>query len=129
VRPVITTPRAINQAIAKHYAPGARNEAAELAADKPGKKKSSSGEKAKAKARAVKLPFEQLPPEEQQHRKQVGYIALCWSVIFGMLPQILNMTGITPTGTLFGLGWWSCAAISIVLAGGVYAWLALKYWK
>jgi len=133
VRTVITTPRAVNQAIAKHYAPGARNEAAELIPDKSGKKSaaksSAGGTKTKAKARGPKLPFEHLPPEEQQHRKQIGYIALCWSVIVGMLPQILNMTGVTPTGTLFGLGWWACSAISIVLAGGVYAWLALKYWK
>jgi len=128
VRPVITTPRAINQAIAKHYAPGARNEAAELTADKSGKKSSSGGKK-KAAAHSPSTRFDQLPPEEQTRRKQVGYIALCWAAIFGMLPQILNMTGVTPTGTLFGLGWWSCAAISAVLTGGVYAWLALKYWK
>jgi hypothetical protein len=129
VRPVITTPRAVNQAIAKHYAPGARNEAAELTADKSGKTKKSSGASSKAKAHGPKLPFDKLPPEEQVRRKQIGYIALCWSAIFGMLPQILNMTGVTPTGTLFGMGWWSCAGVSIVLTGSVYAWLALKYWK
>lgn len=129
IRAVITTPRAINQAIAKYYAPGARNEAAEIVPDKKSKKTSNGKPASKTAARGPKVPFAQLPPEEQQQRKQIGYIVLCWSVIVGMLPQILYMTGITPTGTLLGMGWFSCAAISAVLAGGVYAWLALRYWK
>ncbi|MBL8851688.1 MAG: general secretion pathway protein GspE [Planctomycetaceae bacterium] len=136
IRPVITTPRAINQAIAKYYAPGARNEAAEIVPDKKSKDKksktASNGKQAsgaKQAARGPNQPFSQLPPEEQEKRKQVGYILLCWSVILGMLPQILMMTGVTPAAPLLGLGWFACAAIAAVLGGGVFAWLKLSYWK
>lgn len=133
IRPVITTPRAINQAIAKYYAPGARNEAAQVVPDKKARKgngNKGSGEAArpKAAARTPKVPFSQLPPEVQQQRKQLGYIALCWTVIFFMLPHILWMAGAT-MAPLFGLSIWASIGMAVVGAGLVYAWLTMVYWK
>jgi hypothetical protein len=133
IRPVITTPRAINQAIAKYYAPGARNEAAEVVPDKSAKKaagRKSGGEAARSKpaVRGPKLPFDQLPPEEQQRRKQLGYIILCWVVIFFMLPHILWNLGIT-RAPVPDLSIYFNLFIALVAGGLVYAWLTLKYWK
>jgi hypothetical protein len=60
VRPVLATPRAINQAIAKYYAPGTRDEQKVAAAPAPGKpaaKAAKSGEKpAKAATKAAAEP-------------------------------------------------------------------------
>jgi hypothetical protein len=133
IRPVITTPRAVNQAIAKYYAPGARNEAAEVVPDKA--KKSADAKKAAAKkeaakkaARGPKVPFDRLPPEEQQHRKQLGYIILCWTVIFFMLPHILWNVGIT-RAPVPNLSIYLNIFISLVAGGLVYAWLITRYWK
>lgn len=53
VRPVLATPRAINQAIAKYYAPGARDEAVADAAlsGSSGKKKTKSGASRRSRRR------------------------------------------------------------------------------
>lgn len=134
VRPVIATPRAINQAIAKYYAPGARNEAAEIV---PDKKKAAAGKKGNGKAaekkakpekRGPKVPFDKLPPDEQLQRKQVGYIVLCWSVIIPMLPQLLQFMGVVRLpGVLASLG--LALAVACVTGGLAAFWVTQKYWK
>lgn len=129
IRPVIATPRAINQAIAKYYAPGARNEAAEVVADKKKGAAGKGGATAAAKTQRPKVPFSQLSPDEQHQRKQIGYILLCWTVIFFMLPQILWAIGVTRTGPLFGLSVYACIALAAVGGGLVYWWLVKRYWK
>ena len=77
VRWAITTPLAMNQAIAKYYAPGSRESAAEVAT--VGKKTAKSA-KAKA-AKAANVPFSQLPTGEQHEKRLVGIIILCWAFI------------------------------------------------
>jgi hypothetical protein len=76
VRWAITTPLAMNQAIAKYYAPGSRESAAEVATVK------SAGKAKKAKAaKAAKVPFSQLSDAEKHERKLIGIIILCWAFI------------------------------------------------
>ena len=70
IRPVLATPLAINQAIAKYYAAGLRKEVAEPA--RGGKGSSSSGS---AKPKAA------LTEDEKAQRKQLGILGMCWSVI------------------------------------------------
>jgi hypothetical protein len=80
VRWAITTPLAMNQAIAKYYAPGSRESAAEVAT--VGKKSAKPGKaKAAKSASAAKVPFSQLPPGEQHEKRLVGIIILCWAFI------------------------------------------------
>ncbi len=70
IRPVMATPLAINQGIAKYYAAGLRKEAIEPV---KGSKSSSSSSASKPKVA--------LTDEEKTQKKQLGTLAACWSVI------------------------------------------------
>lgn len=138
VRPVLATPKAINQAISKYYAPGMRDEAtapaaaaptkgkgkpAAKGADKPAAKKTET----KAKSRSANVPFSALPAEEQQRRKQMGYLLMCWSLIFPMLPLII--ANFSPTLQL-NLPWlrqfpW----LALITVPSAVGYVLLKYWK
>ena len=69
IRPVMATPLAINQGIAKYYAAGLRKEAA---APVKGSKSSSS---------SASKPKVVLSDDEKAQKKQLGILAACWSVI------------------------------------------------
>ncbi|MBC8114852.1 MAG: general secretion pathway protein GspE, partial [Candidatus Saccharimonas sp.] len=103
IRPVLATPLAINQAIAKYYAAGLRKEVAEPAR---GSKGSSSSGSAKPKAA--------LTEDEKAQRKQLGILAMCWSVIgFSLLDSFvlydfiykkIGLPGLIPfSGILLGV--------------------------
>lgn len=80
VRPVIATPLAVNQAIARYYAPGMRDEAAAPSAkDQAGKpaKARKTREKAKPKAK----PVGELTDEERRNKKFIAVIVACWVTI------------------------------------------------
>jgi hypothetical protein len=77
IRGVLATPLAINQGIAKYYAPGARQEVAEDVKARGGKK----GKSAPAQKQPRAKPASQLSPEEQQQRKMLGIVLICWSII------------------------------------------------
>lgn len=101
IRPVLATPLAINQGIAKYYAAGMRKEVAET----PKGSKASAASSSKPKAA--------LTEEEKQQRKQLGMIFMCWSVIgFSLLDSFvlyeliyrkIGLPGMVPfSGILFG---------------------------
>lgn len=86
VRCVLATPLAINQGIAKYYAAGMRDEAAQEAAGKTAKKpagKRTDGAAAKKaeKQKAEKAKPAPTPDEASKQRKQIGIVAVCWSVV------------------------------------------------
>ncbi len=68
IRPVIATPLAINQGIAKYYAAGLRKDAPESVARPKG-----SGGSAKS--------VQQLSPSEKEERKNLGIIIIAWTII------------------------------------------------
>lgn len=70
IRPVLATPLAINQGIAKYYAAGMRKETAEPA---KGSKSTSSAKSNKPKA--------VLTDEEKAQKKQLGILGVCWAII------------------------------------------------
>jgi hypothetical protein len=127
VRAVIATPRAISQAVTKYSnligVDEGKAGAAAGAAAKP------AGKSAAAKKPAgPRQPFSQLSPDEQQQRKQIGYIIICWTIIFCMLPQILWGVGLL-TAPLFGLGMFACIGLAVVAGGLVTWWVTQRYWK
>jgi hypothetical protein len=126
VRPVIATPRAVNQAIAKYYAAGARDES--KAAATVSAKGKAARTSAPAKSKGPRRNWDQLTPEEQQQKKQIGYIAMCWTVILCMAPQILWGIGLL-TAPLFGMDIWSCIGLAILVGGGMAWWVTQRYWK
>jgi hypothetical protein len=99
VRPVIANPRSISQAIAKYYPPGTREEGVAPVAPAPAKgkpakaakaAKSGAAQPAQKQKAAANVPFASLPAEEQQRRRQIGYLLICWSIIFPILPLIIG---------------------------------------
>jgi len=115
MRPVLALPRSINQAIAKYYAPGARDEAAtpdsvdeSIAAGSGGKKKKAAPPKARARSSASPLTDEQ-----KRERLMLTLIVTCWSTIgtVGLIYFLNNQEvsllhaalGLIVGGIVFGL--------------------------
>ena len=118
MRAVLAVPRSINQAIAKYYAPGMREEAAEdVSAKSANGKEAKSGkpEKTVQKPAAKEVRSKSAPLTEDQKRERlmITAIATCWSIIgtvglFWFLnngvvgvPQI--MIGVVAGAVVFGL--------------------------
>lgn len=85
MRPVLALPRAINQAIAKYYAPGMRDEPAvaeEPAATKAGGAKAAMKKEARAEKPAEKTAARSkstpLTADQKSERVKIAAIASCW---------------------------------------------------
>ncbi len=134
MRAVLATPRAISQAIAKYYAPGMRDDAqpyanavaaaAPMTKDgKPPKAAASGdlGKSAKAKTKSGPAPkFEELSEDDKAKRKQMGLLAMTWSI---MIPALLQYF-VFRTTMVFGLPWFP-----ILTAPPVIFYVIQKYWK
>jgi len=121
MRGVLAVPRQINQAIAKHYAPGTRREVittGDAPAALPADGEKSNPSKASQKA-PVKNPRAPLSDEEKANRRNISLIAICWSVIIPMVA----MTTMTELSGLMQVG--ITAVITAFVAGG----LTLTYWQ
>ena len=75
MRPVITQPRSINQAIAKYYAPGMRDESVA----------ENAGAAKVGKRRKVKKPKAALSSDEQYQATLIQRLICCWAVIGSVL--------------------------------------------
>src|SRR5580704_2917720 len=96
MRPVIATPLAINQGIAKYYAPGARDESAAEEAIKGKARKAA----AKSRAQKARKRYKDLSPEEQYERTQLGYIIMCWAIVGSVVVDQFVLKGrLIPLGT------------------------------
>jgi hypothetical protein len=95
IRPVLAAPLAINQGIAKFYAPGARDERAAQAAEKePGKKDTGKTKKAEPAAKAKPKPRRgPRTPEEMAERRKLGIVIINFSFL---LAYLLDWFVITP---------------------------------
>ncbi len=126
MRPVIATPLAINQGIAKYYAPGARDESA--AEDVARKRTSKSGKPQKRRVR-----FDKLPPEEQQERKQLGYIIMCWGAVGSvMIDQFILKGRLIPWGSgnsMFNSFPFDQFLLSFFVPILVIVWVYRVYWR
>ena len=132
--PVITTPRSIQQAIAQHYPPGTREEAitpaSAAAAAAPagqGKKKKDKGGKGggASKKAGPKVRFNQLSPEEQRDKKNLGIVLMLQAFALPIvLPILGNMVGINGPVSV-----WSCIPVSLALLGATAAYVTQVMWK
>lgn len=77
---VVATPLAINQAIAKYYAPGARNEAVAIDTGKKG-----AGKKGPAKSTAATQGPVRLSADEKAQQKKMAILICCWIFVGCML--------------------------------------------
>ena len=121
----------MNQAIAKYYAPGARDEAKSLAVAAPTAKGKKAAKASPAVAAAAPKAgpdyrrFDQLGPDEQERRKNIGKIAILWSIMIPMLPQLISV--VKPTLIIIGL--WTSVGIAAVAFPIVCWYVTQKYWK
>lgn len=140
VRAVLAAPMAINQAISKYYPPGTREtpvavkketKAAPADTKKGDAKKSKKEEKAapQQKAKAVEGPkryWSQLTPEEQESKKQLGILMMCWGTIGSVLIDLFVMQSVWPTCPQ-PLGFYLLTPLFVVPAA---VWYVKKvYWK
>jgi curved DNA-binding protein CbpA len=134
MRPVIATPLAINQGIAKYYAAGTRNEAvAEEALKKASGRAGKAGKSAVASSKksAKKGPrkrFKDLTPEEQHQRKQLGYIIMCWGTIGSVLVDQFVLKRVFPFRDLnvIPFNWF---ILTLFVPFLVIWWVLKEYWK
>ena len=128
MRAVLATPLAVNQAIAKYYAPGMRDEAlAEEAGAKSAAKKSAKAAAAKSQPKPKKRAAAPLSAGELAQRKQLGWIIMCWGVI---LPILLEEFILKPYVYPDWLAWeWIPSVLTLVAAPVVIGWVLLVYWK
>jgi len=134
MHPVMAAPLQIQQAIAKYYAPGMRDDVdspAEVGngAGQPSGSRAKKGKKTRkpAKSKEPASGFDDLTEEEQSQRKQLGYIALCWAIIGGvMLDQYYLKPNILPEALSFNL---LPSVGTLALGLIVFGWLKLVYWK
>ena len=121
MRAVLATPLAINQAIAKYYAPGQRSDSApEVVATQS---KSKKGGKAAKKAATPSAP---LTEEQKRERFLYGVIFMCWGVV---LPILLDNFLLKPYVMPDALRHPLLPLTSLVIAPAVVAWVLLVYWK
>jgi hypothetical protein len=114
VRAVLATPLNINQGIAKYYAPGARNEAAEVVSKGKSSKTTSAAPAKKAGPRRV---LSQLSPDELRDRQMMGVLGFCWTAI----PAGLLDTFVVPDG--FKIMGMFCLTLIVVPIAGIVVWL------
>jgi hypothetical protein len=124
VRAVLAAPMAINQAIAKYYAPGARDERAAQAAEKESTTKAGgkSADKPKKAAAATKPKKRRGPktPEEVKNDQMIGIVVVNFSFVVAYL---LDAFILTP-GALFD-PWWLYVVVPGITALVVWQ----TFWK
>ncbi|QDT54710.1 bacteriophage N4 adsorption protein B [Caulifigura coniformis] len=136
VRPVIAVPRAINQGIAKYYAPGMRDEV-EAPAPQPKAKSGKKAEKGDTKARDGKKPDKsaakkggkpaELSDEEKQSRKQMGILMMCVSIMIPCFTHVLlNSMGTLRVTQPWVTKFW---LVTLLTAPPTIGYVLLSYWK
>ena len=109
---VMAVPLAMNQAIAKYYAPGMRDTVADVPGGKTSGGKASGG---KAKKGSSGPTLAQLPAEERKQRMQIGAMLIGWGAMLPILvPFLADTFGVT---ALRGIGAWQQSIAAVVLSG------------
>jgi len=138
VRPVIATPRAVSQAIAKYYAPGARDEAKSASVPQgkgkgaakgsgKGEDKKSSG--SKSSAAEANVSFKDLPQDEQARRKQMGILIMCWSFMVPMGFKAMEFSAALKPWLLQYPLLGSLWMLAFITGPAAAYWVTQKYWK
>ncbi len=136
VRAVIATPLAINQAIARYYAPGMRDEESEPAAKKSNKTTKAGGETKKPEgktarkaapppkpAKPARKGMDALNPEQAKFRKQLGILIMCWTTIASVLIDNYVIR------TMFFPRWSWLLLVTPLVAPIAVSWVLKVYWK
>ncbi len=123
MRAVIATPLAINQAIAKYYAAGMRDEASAKGGTGTTKKASPR----KQSPKSLQKPFSQLSEGEKKQRTQMGYLFMMWGFIGSVVfDEFLLKPYVVPDFLQFGI----LPSFTTLIVTPIVVWYVLKvYWK
>lgn len=114
---MIAAPLAMNQAIAKYYAPGSRESAAEIDVAK-GKKGAGKAKDSKA----AKKPATQLSATEKHQRRQAGFMMVGWAAMLPLIvPMLLDLVGVR-----LNISIWVQVGVALLLAAGAAAFTVVK---
>ncbi|QDT38341.1 GspE/PulE/PilB domain-containing protein [Stratiformator vulcanicus] len=113
IRPVLTTPSAMNKAISKYYPPGTRE--GEGGDGQSGSNRNQAG-----------VRWKDLTDEERGERRMTGIIALCWGIVGSVLLDTFVVAKFFPE--------WDASSIPVFLLTflvppGIFLWLRTSYWK
>lgn len=117
MRAVLAVPRSIQQAIARYYAKGMRDEAAAEAAPAKSGKAAKGAKNGAAKPRKAKSG--PLSDEDKAQRKQISMIIICWSLIGTVMG--IHLLGLMGTTGMIATG----VAVAVAVTGV----LKMTYWK
>ena len=85
IRAVLAVPRAVNQAIAKYYAPGMRDESStpemQVEDQSPSKGSKAATAKAEKPKRSTQSKSAPLSVDDRKQRMQLSLIGICWATI------------------------------------------------
>ena len=130
VKRVLATPQSINAGIDQYY--GELKEALAAAAeagegsDSSSQNQQQGAQKKKPKATAGPAKkFSSLSSEEQQHRKQIGYIIMLWGII---IPVLLDQYVVKPAIPAVAFGFLPSLA-TLVITPSVILFVLKSYWK
>jgi len=133
IRPVVASLSMINESISKYYAPGMRNQPKDT---KSSDGASSSGDTAADKTKKETKPkkkstagkrFSQLTPEEQNERKQMGILIICWALIGPiMLDEFLMKPYILPDALKIP---YVPSVLTILISPATVLYVLKSYWK
>jgi hypothetical protein len=116
----LATPRSVNQAIAKYYAPGMREEVAD--APKSESSGPSKSKKKKGKTKQGSAKEKQLGAEDLAQRKMLGIMFICWALIGSFFVGNFLLKPLTDMNLLTYL-------LMVLVAGPVAFWVIKFYWK
>lgn len=125
----LATPLSINQAIAKYYAPGMRDEAVDVPSESSGAKsgKDAKAEKPAKKEKPQRKANEPLTEEEKAERKMIGIAVMCFSIFVGYL--LGNFVVAELLASEMGEITTYTYLTTAVVTGATCAWVLLVYWK
>ncbi len=122
MRGSIATPRAINEAIAEHYAKGQREQAVSRTSSTPEKKPTNDKEKsAKKKPGQRKKLKSEMTDEDLHERKQIGILIMCFAVMFASLLDYFVVKAVMQ---------WTYSAVTVLIVAPIAVLYVTKfYWK
>ncbi|GAB4155281.1 MAG: hypothetical protein Tsb009_32060 [Planctomycetaceae bacterium] len=128
MRPVLAPPLAINQGIAKYYAPGMRDEVVDES--ETASKKKSKGAKGKA-TKPQKKSSSKTDPQDAHQQKMLSIIILCWGTIGSvLLDRWVIMPLLFGRKASFTLIFFSCPfLITLIVVPALAFYVYKNYWS
>lgn len=115
----LATPRSINQAIAKYYAPGMREEAVST----PNAESTIATKAKKQKTKQAAKKEKSITAEDMSQRKMLGIMFICWAAIVSFFLGSFVSNSMFDSNVVVTYG------IIALITGPMVFWVTQMYWK